>query len=80
VLCACLGLALAQHHAEQAVVVVAGETTLRTSPLTDAASAFVAHDGAELRVVDRKDDWLQVSDVVHTGWIHKDKTLGLPAT
>ncbi len=80
VLCACLGLALGNHHAERAIVVVAGETTVRTSPLTDAASAFVAHDGAELRVVDRKYDWLQVSDGVHTGWVQRNKTLGSPAT
>jgi hypothetical protein len=31
---------------------------------------FVAHDGAEFRVIDRKDDWYQVEDGAgRIGWV-----------
>ncbi len=77
VLCACLGLAMAAHAGAKSVVVVSGETAVRDTPWDNANSSFVAHDGAELRVLDRKDDWLQVTDGVRRpGWVREDKTLG----
>ena len=35
---------------------------------------MVKHDGAELRVLDRKDDWLQVSDGARRiGWVKRSE-------
>jgi tetratricopeptide (TPR) repeat protein len=78
VVCACLGAALANHAAAKAVIVVTGETAVRDTPWDNANSSFVAHDGAELHVLDRKDDWLQVTDGVRRpGWVRKDKTVAV---
>jgi hypothetical protein len=41
---------------------------------------FTVHDGAELQVLDRKDDWLQVSvGTGRIGWLKQDRVL-LPPT
>ncbi len=78
VLCACLGLALAVHAGSKSVIVVAGEAAVHDTPWDNANSSFVAHDGAELRVLDRKEGWLQVTDGVRRpGWVRKDKALAL---
>ena len=42
-------------------VVTADKATARSGPFDDAQSAFTARDGAELRVLDRHDDWVQVA-------------------
>lgn len=53
-------------------VVTAHEVVIHNGPLDESASAFTAHDGAELRVIDRKDDWLQVTDGMRrTGWLKR---------
>ena len=68
----CLGFTYSQRSAQTAVVVLP-EVTVRTGPFNESQNAFVVHDGAELRVVDQKDNWLQVSDGAHQiGWINQD--------
>jgi tetratricopeptide (TPR) repeat protein len=63
------------YYARNAIV-VADEVTVRQGPLDESPSAFAAHDGAELVVLDQKDDWLQVStDPRRIGWVHRDKVL-----
>jgi tetratricopeptide (TPR) repeat protein len=54
------------------VVVIARETPVRITPHDEARAAFTVNDGAELRVLDRKNDWLQVTDgsARNHGWIH----------
>ena len=39
-------------------VVISAEATARSGPFDEAQSAFTAHDGAELSVLDRHDDWV----------------------
>jgi len=41
-------------------VVITPEATVRTGPLDDAQTSFTARDGAELTVLDEREDWLQV--------------------
>jgi tetratricopeptide (TPR) repeat protein len=65
-----LGLALANDVGTESAIVTAREVSVRNGPLDESPSAFTAHDGAELRVLDRKDDWLQVTDDNRrSGWL-----------
>jgi len=76
------GLALAAQSAApgRLVVVTAREATVRGSPLETAERAFTANDGAELRVLDHKDDWLQVTDgdARRFGWVKREQVAPLP--
>ena len=55
-------------------VVTAREVVVRNGPLEESASSFTANDGAELRVVDRKDDWIQVTDGTRRiGWLKRSE-------
>jgi hypothetical protein len=65
-----LGLQAANHFSQATAVVVSAEATARSGPFDEAQSAFTAHDGAELSVLDRHDDWIQVSNGAgKTGWL-----------
>lgn len=76
VLCACLLLALHEQRPNRAAIVVAPEAVVRQGPLEDALQAFVANDGAELEVLDRKDNWLQVgAGKRQVGWIKSDAVM-----
>jgi len=67
-----LVLQAANHFASSVAVVTDGEATARSGPFDDAQSAFTAHDGVEMRVTDRHDDWVQVSDGSgRIGWFSK---------
>ncbi len=59
---AVLGLQAAQHFSKLTAVVATAEATARSGPFDDAQTAFSARDGAELSVLDRHDDWVQVVD------------------
>ena len=77
--CLCLAAALYNSHYVRTVIVIAPEAVVRYGPLEESQSAFTVHDGFELRVLDQKDDWLQVSvDARRTGWLRKDQTLFAP--
>jgi tetratricopeptide (TPR) repeat protein len=67
---AVLGLQAANHFSKATAVVVADNVTARSGPFDDAQSAFTARDGAELAVLDRRDDWVQVADGAgKSGWL-----------
>ena len=54
-------------------IVVAKEAVVRNGPLEESPSAFTVHDGAELRVLDTKNEWLQVTDGARRlGWLKRD--------
>ncbi len=73
---ACLALAVADDPARRTAIVVAREAVVRTGPLDESQSAFTVYDGAELRVLDRKEDWLQVSaGGRRLGWLKRDAVL-----
>lgn len=59
------------HGSESAVVT--GELTVRSGPLEEATGKFTARNGLELAVLDKHDDWLQVSDGQgRIGWVKRD--------
>jgi tetratricopeptide (TPR) repeat protein len=65
-----LGVQAASHFTKQTAVVVSAQATARSGPFDDAQNAFAVHDGAELSVLDRRDDWVQVADGSgKTGWL-----------
>ncbi len=74
VLCACFALAFYQNQYARLAFVVTREVSIRQGPDDQSPARFTAHDGAELRVLDQKDNWLQVStDTQHFGWIRRDQ-------
>lgn len=75
-LCACVFAALRENHFTRAAIVVTREAAVRYGPLAESPAAFTVHDGAELLILDQKDDWLQVSAGPRkTGWLRRDQTL-----
>jgi len=79
--CACLGVDAAIHFSRLTVVVVAPDATARSGPFDEAQSAFTAHDGAELAVLDRRDNWLQVTDGSgRIGWLQRQQVEILPGS
>ena len=68
--CGALGWILNARYNEQFVVVTARESVARFGPLAESQSAFTAADGADLLLLDAKDDWVQVSDGArNSGWV-----------
>ena len=60
-------------------MVIAAEATARSGPFDEAQSAFTARDGAELSVLDRHDDWVQVADGAgKIGWLTGKQVEVLP--
>jgi tetratricopeptide (TPR) repeat protein len=74
-----LGVQAANHFSKQTAVVVSANVTARSGPFDDAQSAFTARDGAELSVLDRRDDWVQVVDGSgKIGWLQNKLVEVLP--
>lgn len=76
----CTVVALQASRSTAQAIVTADEVTVRHGPLEDSAMAFTAHDGAELRVLDTKDDWVQVTpDSRRVGWLQRSQVVLAPA-
>ena len=76
ILVACAGAVLRQARFTRTAIVTAPDAVVRFGPLGESPAAFTAHDGAELRVLDRKDEWLQVSaGPRRTGWLRRDQAV-----
>ena len=74
-----LGLQAANHFSNASAVVVADNVTARSGPFDDAQSAFTARDGAELSVLSRREDWVQVVDGTgKIGWLPMKQIEVLP--
>jgi tetratricopeptide (TPR) repeat protein len=74
-----LGLQAAEHFSQATAVVIDTEATARSGPFDDAQKAFVAHDGAELSVLARHGDWVQVTDGAGgIGWLSTKQVEVLP--
>jgi tetratricopeptide (TPR) repeat protein len=72
-------LLIAEWRAErliQVVVVTAPQASARHGPLDESQVAFTLNDGAELRLLDKKNDWLQVtSGANRVGWIKRNSVI-----
>jgi len=80
-LLACLALAWTGQTLHKTAIVAAKEATVRNGPFDESPGAFTAHDGAELRVLDHKDDWLQVTDGTRrVGWVKREAVLVSPSS
>jgi tetratricopeptide (TPR) repeat protein len=72
VLAICLFADVQLNASRDRVVVTARDVLIRNGPLDESQTSFTANDGAELRVLDRKDDWLQVTDGTRrVGWLKR---------
>jgi hypothetical protein len=79
-LCACFSASFYADRLAQRAIIVAQEAVARQAPLDESQSAFTLHDGAELQVLDQKDQWLQVrADTRRIGWVRKDSVVVTPA-
>ena len=74
-----LGVQAASHFTKQTAVVISAVAPARSGPFDDAQSAFTARNGAELSVLDRRDDWVQVADGSgKIGWLQNKLVEILP--
>jgi tetratricopeptide (TPR) repeat protein len=72
----CAGFTLRQTRFIRTAIVVTREATVRFGPLSESPAAFTVHDGAELQVLDQKDDWLRITaGPRRDGWLRRDQTL-----
>lgn len=77
--CGACAAAFRENRGSQTAVVLARDTPVRIGPLNESPTSFTAHDGAELRILDRKDDWLQVgADPRRIGWVRRDQVVIAP--
>lgn len=68
--------ACAERFADAPAVVIAREPILHHGPLDESPSVQTLRDGQELSVLDRKEDWLQVSGAPRgIGWIRRDQVM-----
>ena len=75
----CLFTTLQIEQLTKTAVVVTPEAVVRQGPLDESVTAFTVHDGAELQVLDRKDEWLQVTiDPRRIGWVRRDQVVLTP--
>ena len=78
-LCVCFAGALFLDRYSPQAIVVAREAAVRQGPLDEAPTTFTVRDGSELKVLDRKDEWLQVTaDSRRSGWVRRDQVLVTP--
>jgi tetratricopeptide (TPR) repeat protein len=62
------------NESTKTAIVIAKDAILHNGPLDEAPPAATVHDGAELIVLDTKNDWLQVRvDNQHVGWIKHEQ-------
>ena len=79
----CSGVVLvwqtANHFNSAVAVVTVSEAAALSGPFDDAQREFTARDGAELKVLDRHDDWVQVADGAGKfGWLSRKQVEVLP--
>jgi len=73
------GVQAAQHFSHTTAVVTTDGAVVRSGPFNEAQNVFTLHDGAELPVMDRHDDWVQVdAGAGKTGWLPVKQVSVLP--
>ncbi len=56
-----IGIRLLDQHGQRPAVVVAAEVAVRSGPGDDYLTEFTLHAGAEVRVVERRGDWIRIA-------------------
>ena len=75
-----LGVSAYVNLGETPAVVTAREAIVRFGPIDESQTAFMLPDGAEVVVLDRKNDWLQVRESAkRTGWLKSNQVQVLSA-
>jgi tetratricopeptide (TPR) repeat protein len=71
----CVGAAWSSDLTKTAIVVTPDAVT-HNGPLDEAPSGATVHDGAELNVLDTKNDWVQVRvDARRVGWLKREQVI-----
>ena len=74
-----LALQAANRFNAAMAVVTGAEAVARSGPFDEAQSVFTARDGAELKVLDRHDNWVQViNHAGKIGWLSRRQVAVLP--
>jgi tetratricopeptide (TPR) repeat protein len=80
-LAGCLALESYNRFAVKSVIVAVGEAAVRYGPWNESQNNFTARDGAELTLLDSKEEWLQVSDRANRiGWLRREQVLVFPSS
>ncbi|MGA4579675.1 SH3 domain-containing protein [Limisphaera sp. VF-2] len=75
---ACLVAAVQLRLHRPMGVVVVGNAQVRSGPFEESPALFTVRDGAELRILDRKDRWVRVTaDGQQSGWLPEDQLIPL---
>jgi tetratricopeptide (TPR) repeat protein len=71
---ACVTFSWFENRSTRTAIVISRDVPVRRGPLEDANASFTVHDGAELRILDQNNEWLQVtSDPSRVGWVRRDQ-------
>lgn len=74
-----LGCKMLATVTRPSAVAVAPEVVVRFGPLEESPGHYTVGEGAEMRVLDRKQDWLRVRDSMgRTGWVQEDRLILIP--
>jgi tetratricopeptide (TPR) repeat protein len=74
-----LALQAANRFNAAIAVVTSDQATARSGPFNEAQSVFTARDGAELKVLNQHDDWVQVANNAgKIGWLSRKQVAVLP--
>jgi len=72
----CLGGVVCKIRTNRVAIVVSKDAPVHNGPLEESQKSFVVHDGAELNLLDQKDDWLQVSaGPGRVGWLKREQVV-----
>ena len=73
------GVAWSVERGSRTAVVIVPQAVVRYGPLDESQSYYVVHDGAELAMLDSKDDWIQVSVASgRVGWVREEQVASFP--
>ena len=73
------GVTLGQHFGNKVAIVISHDAKVLVSPFPS-QELFTVRDGAELQVLDQKNDCYQVSDGAgRTGWLQRDSVSVVPS-
>ena len=72
----CLAVAGYDRFQVKPAIVVASEAVVRYGPLDESNRYYTVRDGAELKILDAKGDWLEVIDRFgRIGWLRREQVL-----